>query len=217
MANKHSTTPRPVRRDLTGQTFGRLTVIKMVLRTAQGCTRTHWRCRCVCGNEVTLLTNRLLNKGTKSCGCLKRDSSRQRHTTHGKSKLPEFSVWCAMRKRCYNPNNTAYKNYGGRGINVCRQWLGPNGFPAFLSDMGNRPSPQHTIDRIDNDGNYCPDNCRWATRQEQAANNRRNIVISYEGKSMILQDWANYLHLHRCTIERRLAKGWALSRVLAPR
>jgi hypothetical protein len=157
------------RPDLTGRVFGRLTVEGFA-----GKDRHHnrlWHCRCACGNSTVVRSRCLLMGSTRGCGCLQREFIRQRNTTHGKSDLPEYQAWADLIQRCTNPNVEYYDCYGGRGISVCSRWL--NSFEAFFEDMGSRPSPKHSIDRINNDGNYEPTNCRWATASQQNANKRR--------------------------------------------
>lgn len=171
-------TPRTI--DLRGQRFGRLTVIELAGKSAVG--RIRWRCRCDCGTQTVAHSNNLLRRknGTVSCGCLSRELSRARttaRTTHGASRSgatwPEYKAWASIKSRCLNPNSHSFKGYGGRGVKVCDRWLGDDGFTNFIADMGRRPSRHHSIDRIDNDGDYEPRNCRWTTSSVQMSNTRR--------------------------------------------
>lgn len=158
--------------DLTGQRFGRLTVV----RRAGSDKHKHrlYECVCDCGAELHVISLSLKRGTTKSCGCLRNDVTRERATTHGHSAgykfTTEFMCYRGMKKRCTNENNKSYKDYGGRGIKVCDRWL--ESFENFYADMGSKPSPKHSIDRIDVDGNYEPLNCRWATAEEQVRNKR---------------------------------------------
>jgi len=187
-----------------GYDFGRLTCIRQV-EMPESVVNTgghrYYLCQCSCGNEVVVRLDGLLSGDTKSCGCLHSELSAERNrlmkTTHGMSDTREYNIWTSMIDRCTNEKGPNYGNYGGRGIKVCDRWL--NSFENFYTDMGDKPTGM-SIDRIDNDGDYAPDNCRWATAKEQNRNRRDNRLI--EGKSMV--DWCEENNLNYQAVRHRL-------------
>lgn len=161
-------------KELTGQKFGRLTVVRLIGRLASvsGHRKTWWHCSCDCGEVSDVVGQSLTSGNTRSCGCLEKEARGAMSVTHGLSHTPEFRVWCTMLARCANPKSDQWVNYGGRGIMVCEQWA--RDFGAFYAHLGPRPSNRHSIDRFpDNDGNYEPGNVRWATSKEQRLNQRQ--------------------------------------------
>ena len=178
-----------------GQRFGRLLVIEES-PTIKG--RAMWKCKCDCGN-IKVVSRVCLVDGTKSCGCLLKDTLYKSRITHGRTRTVEYYAWVNMRTRCYNPQCADdIKNYLRKGIIVCERWL--NSFENFYEDMGERPSNKHSIDRINNDGIYEPSNCRWATISQQAKNKGCNRWFEYENKRMILQEWANYFGISQASL-----------------
>jgi hypothetical protein len=175
--------------NLEGKKFGRLEPIKYLGQTKSG--HHSWLCQCECGRQKSVLANNLKGGYTQSCGCFQKEraaATQIRHGGHRRSGAwPEYGVWCAMLTRCYNQKSRSYPYYGARGISVCERW---HDFGNFISDMGRRPSPRLTIDRMDNDGNYEPANCRWATKGQQMRNRRplpfENLSGRRFGKLLLL-------------------------------
>lgn len=199
--------------DLTGQRFGRLTVLS---RTPVK-DRPRWNCICDCGTEKVLPTESLLG-GTKSCGCFRREWAKDKNRTHGGSKDRLYSVWNMMKQRCGDPHNMYYKNYGRRGISVCEEWKNDYGsFRKWAMDNGYDPNAEHgecTVDRIDNNGDYCPENCRFANRRVQNRNTRRNRIITFNGETKTIAEWGEVTGIKPITIHFRLKSGWTLEDAL---
>lgn len=181
------------RKNLVGQTFERLTVLKDNGRNSRRYIL--WLCKCSCGKDIDAIGYELENGHVKSCGCLKAERLGNNSRTHGKSKTSEYSIWCGMIKRIENPNDKFYSEYGGRGIKICDRWR--HSFEFFNQDMGSRPTKNHSIERIEVNGDYEPGNCKWATLDEQARNKRNNINIKQGDRVMILEDWARELKITR--------------------
>lgn len=199
--------------DLIGKKFNRLTVIKQSNRNKHG--QIQWLCECDCGKK-TIVPGHCLRKGnTRSCGCLQREIIGKLFTKHGhnskdgKSKV--YQAWDDMTQRCTNPNFRQYKDYGGRGIIICERW---KKFTNFLRDMGEPTTNKHTLDRINNNGNYCKSNCHWATRKQQQRNKRNNHLITFGGKTQCLFSWAEETGIKYQTIQGRLGRGWSIEKTL---
>ena len=163
-----------------------------------------FNCVCDCGNNVTYTYRKLSRNRIKSCGCLRNGS----RFLHGMSDSIEYKSWEAMIDRCYNSKNTHYKRYGGRGISVCDKWR--YSFHEFLKDIGRRPHLKYTLDRINNELNYTPDNCKWSTKTEQSFNKSNNILIEYNGHIKNLSVWAKEININSGTLSSRLKGGWTI-------
>ena len=194
-------------RDITGQTFGRLTVVR---RAPNRGHHTMWECQCECGGTTVVSASDMKRDGAKavrSCGCA------QYVRTHGLSHSPEYVAWVNMCARCHNPKNPRFKQYGGRGISVCAEWR--ESFESFIAALGRRPSPSHSLDKINNDGNYEPGNVRWATRQEQIYNCQRTHHVVVDGQVRAVGLLAKQVGMHPDTVIWRLTQGWSLDEALS--
>ena len=196
--------------DLTGKRLGRLTVLGRNLDNPKGPVM--WDCICDCGNKVVRNAKWIRSNGVQSCGCYTREHLISRVTSHGQSRSPEYRAWVGMKMRCENETNGAYCKYGERGIRVCERW---QTFENFFADMGPKPSPKHTLDRIDGTKGYSPDNCRWASHKEQQRNLKNNVYLEHDGKSLIAADWAVIVGIDAKTIQSRVTKlGWTTEEAL---
>jgi len=182
--------------DLTGKTFGRLLVVAEAGRAKSG--HALWLCQCDCGGKTITSGKDLRRSRVKSCGCLRKELF---ITTHGMSYSPTHISWTAMKRRCNNPHSKDYKNWGGRGIKVCARWA--NSFENFLADMGEKPEGL-TLERKNNDRNYEPENCKWATRKEQGRNSRNNHMVEYQGKIQCIAAWAEEKGVAAKTLQTRI-------------
>lgn len=168
-----------------------------------------WLCECSCGTHVHVRGSTLVADRTKACHSC---AATQRSTTHGQSRTPLYFRWRAMHERTGNPNHSHYKNYGGRGIAICERWM--SSFEAFEEDMGPTFQPDFELDRIDVNGHYSPENCRWVSKRQQQRNKRSNHVVTWNGRSMVVTDWAEVLGLVPNTLIYRLRRGWPVERAL---
>lgn len=203
--------------NLTGRRFGRLLVIRKSLAPRRS-GKLLWTCRCDCQTETDVYSDALLSAKTRSCGCLWRDSitasNAAKKTVHGETRAPRYRIWVNLKQRCYNPKSRLYRLYGARGITVCDRWLAD--YRAFADDMGERPSPAHSIDRIDVNGNYEPSNCRWATDKEQSRNRRDTRFVECDGIVADMASTAERLGLTYSTVSKRARRGVGMRLVSAP-
>ena len=195
-------------KDLTNQKFGMLTAIKRVgdKISSSGEHYTMWLCKCDCGNEKVVARSALIKGETRSCGCIKGEN-------HGMSNSKIYDVWIDMKKRCYDPQRDDYKNYGGRGIEICHEWK--NSFTTFYNwALTSGYDDTLTIERINVNGNYEPSNCTWATRKEQANNKRNNHFLTFDDKTQTVAQWSNELGINENTIFNRINQGLTDEEVL---
>lgn len=200
--------------EMTGTVFGRLTV---TCRAGSGSYRdgrkfATWKCVCECGSEVVVCGTELRKGHVRSCGCLRAELFRKNNPSiriHGMWRSPIYAIWRAAKKRCSDPTYPEYKSYGGRGISMCPEWVAS--FQSFYEHIGPRPSPEYSLDRIDNDRGYEPGNVRWATREEQASNKRTNRIVEYDGERTTVTRLARRLGLEPYIVRNRMSQGWSVS------
>lgn len=193
--------------DLAGKTFGRLTVLERAGSNKH--KKALWKCTCSCGVITTVIGSSLTKGKSTSCGCFRTDLASKLNKTHGKSNTKIYMVWKDMNRRCCDISDI---NYGGRGISVCGHWR--YSFKNFYVDMGDLPFPGATLDRINNNSEYSPENCRWATMREQANNTRRNHYLHFAGQTLTLSQWARKLGFPPYVLWKRLSRGWSVSKTL---
>lgn len=195
-------------KDLTGQKFGRLNVLKLSYKNKNG---THWDCRCECGNNVIVNKYKLLNGHTKSCGCYKKEILSKVHLKHGLSKTKFYRIWFSMKRRCYEVDQRGYAYYGGKGIRVSKEWLNFENFKLdmykkYIEFVKKNKEKNTTLDRINSDKDYYKKNCRWATWETQHKNQKRNIILEYMGKKLTINGWSAKLGISPQIIYSRYNK-----------
>jgi hypothetical protein len=197
--------------DITGQSFNKLKVIKRVENNNYG--NAQWLCKCLCGEEKVFQGTHLRSGKPQSCGCSAIKSMAQKNTKHGMSRSKGYKAYRAVLQRCNNPKSKAYKYYGGRGIKICDRWL--ESFENFWEDMGEEHRDTLTLDRINNNGNYEPSNCRWATRKMQQNNRRANFFITYKDETLTIAEWADKLNIGFGTLAHRIKYAqWPIAKAL---
>jgi hypothetical protein len=187
-----------------GKRYGRLTVVAFSRYRTRGKDRDRiFTCKCECGSNKEFDITRLRSGKTKSCGCFQRDMASAANTTHGLSRwCSEYKTWTMMKNRCLNPKNDVWDSYGGRGITIFKDWA--DDFAIFLAHVGVKPTPKHSLDRINNDGNYEPGNVRWATQKEQNSNKKNNRLLTLDGVSKTISQWARELNVSKTCLRYRL-------------
>lgn len=199
-------------KDITGQRFGRLVVIGIEGKTIYPTSTSYfWKCQCDCGNLAVVRGMALKRQSTQSCGCIRKELAASLKKTHNLRGHSLYSVWNAMVFRCSNPKDKRFHDYGGRGITVCERWLS---LENFINDMGDRPEGT-SIERIDNNLGYSPENCKWATRTEQQRNKRTNVLISFNGETKCITQWATEIGISATSLRNRLKKQWPLAKALS--
>lgn len=216
----------PKFRDLSNQRFGKLLAVSLAGKNPQG--KALWLCQCDCGNQKIIRQTSLTSGDTTSCGChriaISKINIKGAAYKHGQSQrrgefAKEYSAWAHMIQRCYDKNSKDYKSYGAQGISVCNRWRfgedNKSGFECFLEDVGPSTTKDHSLDRFPNiSGNYEPENCQWSTRKEQAQHTKRNMWITYQGKTLLSNDWARLSGIDPHTIRMRINRGWSAEEAL---
>ena len=197
--------------NLLNQRFGRLVVIKRVENSPHG--ETKWLCKCDCGNEVIVFGSNLKKQHTLSCGCLRKEKTIERHITHGLASSKLYRIYHSMLDRCYKKAQKSYSIYGGRGITVCQEWL--DDFINFYNWAINSGYKENlTIDRIDVNGNYCPENCKWSTITEQSNNRRTSRYIEYQNEKHTIAEWAKIYQIPYTRFYKRVKRGWDMDKII---
>lgn len=202
-------------KDLTGQKFGRLTVVHRgnSHRLPCGQVQTMWICMCDCGNLTTVNTGNLRTGKVVSCGCYNKEKSHISYPKHGKSRDRIYGIWAGIKKRCNLSSNPSYQYYGGRGITICDEWN--SNFTLFYEwAIAHGYQDGLSIDRINQDGNYEPNNCRWVSMKKQENNRRNNILLTFEGETHTLSEWAEIKGIKYTTLNHRIKNGWTVERAL---
>lgn len=198
--------PKGHKSDLAGQQFGKLTALRIDNSKPTG-SGFYWICQCNCGNKKSIRMDALVAGRTKSCGCIPTGKIK-----HGQSRSKLYSVWIGIKMRCYNPHEPAYRHYGKRGIQMCEEWR--NSFQPFFDwAIEHGYSEGLSIDRIDNNGNYEPTNCRWVTQKEQNSNKRDTVFISWNGMTLSMREWSDITGINIRTINYRYRAGWPSDRI----
>lgn len=197
------------RKDITGERFGRLVAVRYTEKSRYGGWK--WLCRCDCGGFNEVAADRLKKGEVQSCGCLHKEIASKRLRTHGESGTLLYKIWASMRERCNNPKSHSYHRYGARGITVDPRW---DSYEQWKKDMGPRPSSRYSIERLDNNGPYSPENCIWALPKQQCRNSRKNRLLTAGGVTKTLSEWAEDLGTRPSTIVERLRRGWSVEKAV---
>lgn len=198
-------------RDISGKRFGRLIAIDVFVSEKSARRRFYWNCVCDCGSTTKVEASNLVAGAVVSCGCLRNERVRAARKTEASKFKTLNATWRLMIDRCYNKSNKQYKDYGGRGIQVCEEWR--DSFISFAKDMSPKPSG-FTLGRIDNDGHYCKLNCRWETHKQQARNTRRTVWIEVDGVKKSLPEWCEIFNVTQSSVRHRIHRGWPVGKGL---